>query len=161
LQPRDVELEPLDVRHVERLRELHCQPGVLRWWGPMNPMFPFDEPESQRFAVAVGGDIAGMVQYGEEDNSEYRHAYIDIFIGDDFSGRGIGTEVIRRVLRTLVDERGHHHVMIDPSPENVAAVRCYEKAGFERVGIRRRFTRESADAEWRDELLMQYVVDPG
>src|SRR3954469_7265106 len=78
-------VEPLDVRHVARLRELHEQPGVLEWWGPMEDGFPFDEPESTRYAVVVDGQIAGLVQHGEETWPDNRHAYIDIFIGDEFA----------------------------------------------------------------------------
>lgn len=154
------ELEPLDVRHVARLRELHMEPGVLRWWGPMLDDFPFDEPESTRYAIVVEAEVAGMVQHGEEATPDTRHAYIDIFLGDAYSGRGIGTEVIRRVARMLVTEHGHHHITLDPLADNAAAIRSYEKAGFEAVGVRKRFWHDELRGEWRDELLMQYVTQP-
>jgi aminoglycoside 6'-N-acetyltransferase len=153
-----IDLEPLDVRHAARLRDLHSQPGVLEWWGPMDPMFPFDEPGSQRFAIVVGGELAGLVQHGDDSWPENRHAYIDIFLGDDFTGRGIGTEVVKRVVRMLVEEDGHHRITIDPVPENAAAVRCYEKAGFRLVGRFERATRDERSGQWRDELIMELVV---
>jgi aminoglycoside 6'-N-acetyltransferase len=153
-----IELEPLDVRHVARLRELHQRPGVSKWWGPMEPDFPFDEPESTRFAIVVDGEVAGMVQYGEEEWPDNRHASIDIFVGDDYAGRGIGTEAIRRTIRMLTEQRGHHRITIDPAPENAAAVRCYEKAGFRLVGTMKRSYREPASGEWRDELFMELVL---
>jgi RimJ/RimL family protein N-acetyltransferase len=154
-----IELEPLDVRHVKPLRELHQQPGVMRGWGSMDPLFPFDEPESTRYAIVVDGQVAGLVQHGEETWPENRHAYIDIFLGDEFAGRGIGTEVMRRVSRMLIEEHGHHRVIVDPFADNEAAIRCYEKAGFKRVGIRERFWRD-AGGTWRDELLMELVTQP-
>lgn len=155
-----VELEPLDVAHVRRLRELHQQPSVERWWGPMEPEFPFDEPESTRFAIVVDDQIAGMVQFGEEEWEDFRHAYIDIFVGEDWTGRGIGTDVVRRVIDMLVNERGHHRITIDPSPENEAAVRSYEKAGFVRVGTLKRAYRDSRSGGWTDALLMELVREP-
>ncbi|HEX4718961.1 MAG TPA: GNAT family protein [Thermoleophilaceae bacterium] len=151
-------LEPLDIAHVAPLRALHQQPGVSKWWGPMEPDFPFDEAESTRFAVVVDGSVAGLVQYGEEKWPENRHAWIDIFVGDDYAGRGIGTEVVRQVLRMLLEERGHHRITIDPAVENGAAIRCYEKAGFRRVGVLQRAYREAWSGGWRDELLMELVV---
>jgi aminoglycoside 6'-N-acetyltransferase len=154
----NIALESLDVAHVAPLRALHQQPGVLKWWGPMEPEFPFDEAESTRFAVVVDGAVAGLVQYGEEKWPDNRHAWIDIFVGDDYAGRGIGTEVMQRVVRLLVDERGHHRIKIDPAVENAPAIRCYEKAGFRRVGVLERSYRESWSGEWRDELLMELVV---
>jgi aminoglycoside 6'-N-acetyltransferase len=153
-----IDLQRLDVAHVAALRRLHAQPGVSRWWGPMERDFPFDEAESTRFAIVVDGEVAGLVQYGEERWEDNRHAWIDIFVGDDFAGRGIGTEVVRRTARMLVEARGHHRITIDPAIDNRAAVRCYEKAGFKRVGTLTRAYREPWSGEWRDELLMELVV---
>jgi aminoglycoside 6'-N-acetyltransferase len=155
-----IDLEPFDARHVKALRALHQQPGVSKWWGPMEPEFPFEEPESTRFAIVVDGSVAGLVQHGEEKWPANRHAWIDIFVGDDYAGRGIGTEVMRRTIRMLIDERGHHRITIDPAVENEPAIRCYEKAGFRRIGILERSYREAWSGEWRDELLMELVVRP-
>src|SRR4051794_14827586 len=155
-----IELQPLDVAHVARLRELHQDPGVLRWWGPMDPEFPFDEADSQRFAIVVDGQVAGLVQWGDDSWEEHRHAYIDIFLGDAFTGRGVGTEAMRRIIRELTEERGYHRIIIDPSPENSAAVRCYEKVGFRTVGTLHRADLEPHSGEWRDELFMELVVEP-
>ena len=153
-----IALEPLDIAHAARLRELHRQPGVLKWWGPMEPGFPFDEPESQRFAIVTGGEVIGMVQWGDDSYEETRHAYVDIFVGDDFAGRGIGTEAMRQITRMLIEELGYHRITLDPAVENVAAIRSYEKAGFRPVGTLRRSYREGASGEWRDELLMELVL---
>jgi aminoglycoside 6'-N-acetyltransferase len=134
-------------------------PEVGRWWGPVPDDFPLgDEPEATRFTIVVEGRIAGMVQFGEENDPDWRHGSIDIFLAPDFHGRGIGTEAVRRVIRVLVDERGHHRVTIDPAADNAAAIRCYEKAGFRAVGVMRKAWRDG-DGLWRDILLMELVVD--
>jgi aminoglycoside 6'-N-acetyltransferase len=153
-----IDLVPLDVTHVRPLRELHRQPGVERWWGPMEDGFPFDEPESIRFAIVAGGEIVGLIQYGEEKWPDYRHAWIDIFIGDDHAGRGIGTEAVRQMVRMLFEERGHHRITIDPATDNEAAIRSYEKVGFKRVGVQTRAYLRTATGEWRDELLMELLA---
>jgi aminoglycoside 6'-N-acetyltransferase len=132
--PDSIVLEPLDVRHVAPLREIHQQPGVIEWWGPMDRFFPFDEPESQRYAIVVDGEIAGLVQHGEEEWPVERHAYVDIFLGDGFTDRGIGTEVLKQVIERLRNEHGHRRVFIDPYAGNKRAIRCYEKVGFRSVG---------------------------
>ena len=155
-----LELEPLDVRHVARLRELHQQPGVLRWWGPMEPGFPFDEAESQRFAIVVDGEVAGLIQWGDDSYEEYRHAYVDIFLGDEHAGRGLGTEALKRVVQMLIDERGYHRIVIDPAVDNEAAIRSYEKVGFRRVGTHHLACLDRVSSEWRDELFMELVVEP-
>jgi aminoglycoside 6'-N-acetyltransferase len=153
-----IELEPLDVAHVARLRDLHRQPGVIKWWGPMEPGFPFDEPESQRFAIVADGEIVGMIQWGDDSYEETRHAYVDIFVGDEFAGRGIGTEALRQVTRRLIDHHAYHRITIDPAVDNAAAIRSYEKAGFRRVGTLERAYLEPHSRQWRDELLMELLA---
>lgn len=144
------------------LRALHEDPEVARWWDLPDPGFPMhDEPDATRFTVWVDGEVAGLVQYGEELEPKYRSAEIDVFLGPAFQGRGIGTEVVRRVLHLLVVERGHHRVTIDPAAANVAAVRAYEKAGFVRVGVMRLAERDADGRGWHDALLMEHVVEPG
>jgi aminoglycoside 6'-N-acetyltransferase len=155
-----VELQPLDIRHVRRLRELHRQPGVMKWWGPMEDGFPFDEPESQRFAILVDGEIVGLIQWGDDSYEDNRHAYVDIFVGDDYAGRGLGTQAMLQMTRRLIDDHGYHRITLDPAVENAPAIRSYEKAGFRPVGTVRRAFREHESGEWRDELLMELVVEP-
>ncbi len=64
------------------------------------------------------------------------------------------------ILDLLIHERGHHRVTIDPAAHNHAAIRCYEKAGFVRVGVMRLAERDSDGNGWHDALLMELVVDP-
>lgn len=154
-----VELEPLGPQHRERLRELHQQPNVLRWWGPMEDDFPDDEPETTRFAIVADGQVVGMIQFGEEKEPDYRHAWIDIFVGDDHAGRGVGTEAIDQLIRVLHEEHGHHRITIDPALDNEPAIRSYEKAGFRRVGVLEAAWRDPWSGEWRDELLMELVIE--
>ncbi len=156
----NLELVPLAPEHAEELRRIHLTPEVSRWWGAMEEAFPFDEPESTRFAIVVDGAVAGLIQHGEETEPDYRHAWIDLFVDPALHGSGVGTEAVRRVMRMLIDEHGHHRITIDPALENGAAIRSYIKAGFRPVGVCRAGWR-NPDGEWRDELLMEYVELPG
>jgi aminoglycoside 6'-N-acetyltransferase len=65
----------------------------------------------------------------EETELKYRHAAIDVFLDPSLHGRGLGAAAITRVVRHLIEERGHHRVTIDPAVDNVVAIRCYEKVG--------------------------------
>ena len=57
-------------------------------------------------------------------------------------------------------ERGHHRITVDPATSNAAAIRAYEKAGFARVGVMRRYERDYAGGDWHDGLLMELVASP-
>ena len=83
---------------------------------------------------------------------------LDIFLDPAYHGRGIGSEAIRRVVRHLIDDAGHHRVVIDPAVANHAAIRCYEKAGFRPVGVMRRYKRDVEGGDWHDGLLMDLLA---
>jgi aminoglycoside 6'-N-acetyltransferase len=152
-----VELRPLEEADAARLREMVETPEVAAWWGPQDADFPWDEPESTRFTILVDGEVAGLVQYGEENEPDFRHAWIDIFVDPAHQGRGVGTDAIRVVFDLLVRERDHHRVTIDPALDNRPAVRSYEKAGFEPVGVMKSSWRDPSGV-WRDSLLMERIV---
>ena len=159
LRGRRVVLRPLRFDDAAALRAIHVQPEVARWWGEMDDAFPFDEPGSTRLTIWVGEHVAGLIQFGEQDEPTYRYAWIDVFLDAAVHGQGLGADAVGTLLRHLVDERGHHRVTIESAVENAAAVRAYEKAGFRRIGVMRRAER-GPEGRWRDALLMEHVVEP-
>jgi aminoglycoside 6'-N-acetyltransferase len=153
-------LRPIVESDVAELRRIHSTPEVARWWDLPEDGFPWsDDPDSTRLAIEVDGAVAGMVQYSEETEPKYRHAGIDVFLDPALRGRGIGTEAVRRVVRILFEERGHHRLTIDPAAANAAAIRAYEKVGFRRVGVLSRYERDADGGGWHDGLLMELLAD--
>ena len=106
--------------------------------------------------IEVQGSVAGLIQYSEENEPDYRHAGIDIAVGSRWQGRGIGPDAIRALARHLFEERGHHRLTIDPAAANERAIRAYERVGFRRVGIMRAYER-GPDGVWHDGLLMDLL----
>jgi aminoglycoside 6'-N-acetyltransferase len=147
-------LAPEDAGPLRALREAA---EVRAWWGAIEPAFPLaDEPTATRFAIVVEDEVAGMIQFTEEDEEDYRSAEIDLFLGTPWHGRGLGSEAVRVLADHLVAGRGHHRIVIVPAAENAAAIRAYEKAGFRRVGLLERSWRDEA-GRWRDEIYMERV----
>lgn len=140
------------------LLRIHAAPGVACWWDASHEGFPWDEPEATRLTIEVGGLVADLIQYVEEDEPKYRHAGIDLFLDPALHGQGYGSEAVRRVVRLLIEERGHHRITIDPATANVAAIRAYEKAGFKPVGVMRKAERDADGGGWHDALLMELLA---
>jgi aminoglycoside 6'-N-acetyltransferase len=158
LRGEGVILRPLGPDDAAPLRALREAPGVADWWGSLEPGFPLaDEPDATRFTIVVDGEVAGMIQYTEEEEgSDYRSAEIDVFLDARLQGRGLGTEAVRVLADHLVAERGHHRIVMVPAAENAAAIRSYEKAGFRAVGLLERSWRDES-GRWRDEVYMERV----
>jgi aminoglycoside 6'-N-acetyltransferase len=152
-------LRPLADHDEAELRRIHALPEVARWWGSPPDGFPLhDDPETTRQVIEVDGAVAGLIDFWEEPTPRYRHATIDLFLAPSFHGRGLGTEAVRRVVRQLIDERGHHRITIDPATSNAVAIRAYEKAGFKAVGVMRCYERDNDGEGWHDALLMELIA---
>ncbi len=161
LRGERVVLRPARAADVEVLVGILQRPEVARWWGR------WDLERGRRELLGAGDErclvvllddvVAGLVQYVEEDEHDYRHAAIDIFLGPEWHGRGLGADAVRTLARHLIDGRGHHRLTIDPAAENARAIASYKRVGFRPVGIMRQYER-SADGNWRDALLMDLLA---
>ncbi len=152
-------LRPLLAADGAELRRIHATAEVARWWGEPPEGFPaMDEPDATRLTILLDGAIAGLIEFHEELTPRYRHAAIDLFIDPAVHGRGLGTEALTRVVRHLIDDRGHHRITTDPAAANAAAIRVYEKVGFRPVGVMRGYERDVGGEGWHDALLMELLA---
>lgn len=155
----DLVLRRLAADDDAELLRIHEMPEVVRWWDTPAEGFPRDqEPGTTLLTIEVDGVIVGLIQYWEEPEPKYRHAGIDLFLDPAVHGRGVGTEAVRRVVRLLIDELGHHRITIDPAAANTAAIRTYTKVGFRPVGVMRSYERDADGEGWHDGLLMELLA---
>ena len=87
-------------------------------------------------------------------NSRYVDAWhvMNVAIDPDYQRRGIATRLLQRLFELTGDdnERGY---TLEVRVSNKAAIRLYERLGFERHGIRRGYytdNREDALIMWRE-----------
>jgi aminoglycoside 6'-N-acetyltransferase len=161
LQGERVLLRPLEERDLDRLVEIGAEPDVARWWPDITReelagKAAADEDNTVALTVELDGRVAGMIQYHEETDPEFRHAGIDLFLAGECRGQGLGADAVRTLARHLFQDLGHHRATIDPAFANERAIRCYERVGFRRVGIMRRYWRDPG-GEWQDGLLLDLL----
>ncbi|MGE5594553.1 MAG: GNAT family N-acetyltransferase [Hyphomicrobiales bacterium] len=161
LEGERVVLRPATERDLPAIVAILREPSVARWWGEYDAARAgqefLEDEETAAFVIEAEGEVAGLIQYGEETDPMYHHASIDIFLASRFQGRGLGPEAIRTLARYLF-ARGHHRLTIDPAADNRNAIRAYEAVGFRPVGIMRQYER-GADGSWHDGLLMDLLAD--
>lgn len=150
-------------RDAPRLAEIIATPSVAEWWGGHDPANVAEEiiapgDDTVAYAIEFDGLVVGLVQYWEEDDPQYRHAGIDIFLDPACHGRGLGADAVRTVARHLFADRGHHRVVIDPAADNHKAIRSYRRVGFRPVGVMRRYWRDP-QGRLRDGLFMDLLPE--
>jgi aminoglycoside 6'-N-acetyltransferase len=121
-----------------------AEPHVRQWWGDPAEQYALvrgdlDGPAMDQYVVSIDGRAFGYLQcydltawnsgFGKQPNGTRG---IDLFIGEaDMIEKGHGAALIR----AFVDERlkrGAPRMVTDPDPDNIRALRAYEKAGFAR-----------------------------
>jgi aminoglycoside 6'-N-acetyltransferase len=146
---------------LEPLVQILSEPEVARWWHGFDrdrvraELVDPDEDVSV-FVIEHDRALIGAIQFGEVTDPQYRHASIDLFLGESAQGRGFGPEAIAALVRYLFGSRGHHRLVIDPAADNVRAIRAYEKVGFRKVGTMRQYER-GPDGSWHDGVLMELL----
>ncbi len=157
-----VRLRLLGIADVAAVAAIQGEPSVARWWGEPDvdelTQKARGEDEATAFAIVLGARLIGLIQYYEHDDPDFRYAGIDLFVTTDVQGRGVGTDAVRTLARHLIQDRGHHRLVIDPAAANEAAIRAYEKVGFRRVGVLRKYWR-APDGTWQDGMLLDLLAE--
>jgi aminoglycoside 6'-N-acetyltransferase len=158
-----VRLRPVRDDDIAELARIRRTPEVHHHWRGGDDLVAavredLAEPDSVPYVIELGGRVVGWIQWQAEEEPDYRHASIDIYVDPAVHGRGVGTDAVRTLARHLVVDHGHHRLTIDPAADNAAAIRAYEKVGFRTVGVMRQHERGS-DGTWHDSLLMELLAD--
>lgn len=145
---QNVNLRPIDIeRDVHHLYRWLGDADVNRWYSEGEHSLEnyrerfAPEPTTRKFIVEIEDIPAGYLQaYRLSDESEYAAQLgldhdavsIDLFLGEPtYRGAGWGSVVLHAALERIVfGEMNADFACINPDPDNIRAVRSYEKAGF-------------------------------
>jgi len=157
-----VTLRPATTADVPALAAVRATPEVrARWRGAEDPtpeiVESIEDAGLHYLSIVLDGRVVGAIQWEAEQEPDYRHASIDVFVDPAVHGRGVGTDAVRTLATHLVDAHRFHRLTIDPAADNAAAIRCYAKVGFKPVGLMREYER-GADGVWHDGLLMDLLA---
>ncbi|AXG82689.1 GNAT family N-acetyltransferase [Streptomyces paludis] len=158
-----VTLRPSTAADIPALAAIRSTPEVYARWRGGDDLTAavaedLGDPEARSFTVELAGEVAGAIQWGAEEDPDYRHASIDVYLDPAVHGRGLGADAVRTLARHLIDEHGYRRLVIDPAADNAAAIGCYRKVGFREVGIMRQYER-GPDGSWHDGLLMDMLAE--
>jgi RimJ/RimL family protein N-acetyltransferase len=101
---------------------------------------------------AVTSGLGGVVGFSVPDSAKQRHKGIlwGMFVQPDYRGTGLAPSLVARVLEHAMQTV--EEVRLTVVATNIAAIRLYERAGFEPYGLERRALKIGGD--YHDEVLM-------
>lgn len=156
-------LRPATAADVEARLALGPEPEEnLRLYGVQPDGAAFGREDAERWVEALiehphawiieGEALLGAIRLDRVDLVDRRASLAIGLLRLEDQGRGIGTEAARRVLAHGFGELGLHRVSLRVLANNIRAIRCYEKCGFQLEGRERETV--FLDGAWRDDLIM-------
>jgi aminoglycoside 6'-N-acetyltransferase len=134
-------IRPCGVADAPLVDGWRAQPHVRRWWGDPDKEPLADnlaDPKLALWIVELAGRSFAFIQdYRVDEHAPHPFDHLppgarglDLFIGEpDMLGLGHGPRLLRQHVDAMFS-RGVPAAGVDPHPENLAARRAFEKAGF-------------------------------
>jgi len=136
-------LSPFHPEHAAVIAQWVATNKELRWLAPSTPppltgekVAGWPRPDGHALVLSRHGE-GEILGYGELNrmHGETGHLWLGhVVIRPDQRGQGTGEEFVRRLLKLAFGRLGANRVSLIVFPDNVAAVRCYVRAGFTITG---------------------------
>jgi RimJ/RimL family protein N-acetyltransferase len=150
LDPSKLGFRKLEVADLPLMHRWQNMDFVNKWWNDAGsyeeiaakyePRIHGSEPTHSHCILYDGEPIGFIQNYIIRDYPDYdrciaedeRAAGLDLFIGEpDYIYKGLGPHILRKFLREVIfTDESVVSCIIGPAPENLPAIRAYEKTGF-------------------------------
>ena len=131
------------------------RPHIVEWWGGEEARPSLAEVREQYLpSVLAEHNVTPYIAMLGDDPIGYAQSYVACGSGDgwwedetdpgvrgidqslaypELLGKGLGTKLVVALVQGLFSDPAVTKIQTDPSPLNLRAIRCYEKAGFRQV----------------------------
>jgi AacA4 family aminoglycoside N(6')-acetyltransferase len=131
------------------------QPHIVEWWGGEAQRPTLAQTRERYLPSALAAErVTPYIAMQGDAPIGYAQSYVALGAGDgwweeetdpgvrgidqslgrpELLGRGLGTQLVTALVERLFADAAVSRVQTDPSPANLRAIRCYEKAGFRRL----------------------------
>ena len=138
----------------------------------VNPHLLYENMDLEQFRPIYQDLLDDGVKYIFEENNSpvgmfklirLKHrcshiAYVGgLAIHPDFGGQGFGSKMIQEII-DLAKGMNIQRLELSVGSENLPAQKLYEKLGFEKEGVLRKYTHLASEGRFLDEVMMAWVV---
>jgi L-phenylalanine/L-methionine N-acetyltransferase len=143
----EIVIRGLETADHESAVELFLQPRCI--WGTLR--LPHDSRDALRkrlenadgnrhsLVAAADGKVVGLLTLVRSDGRRSHAGAIGMFVHDEFQGRGIGRRLLDACIDLAENWLGLTRIELDVFTDNVPAITLYERCGFVREGVARRY----------------------
>jgi RimJ/RimL family protein N-acetyltransferase len=103
------------------------------------------------------GTAAGMFKFVRQLHRTAHIAYLGgVAIHPSFAGKGHGIKMMQEIIE-LGKELGILRIELSTAVTNDKAIHLYEKMGFEKEGVLRKYSWLKSEGSFLDEVIMSYL----
>lgn len=103
------------------------------------------------------GNDAGMFKLIKQEHRDSHKAYLGgLAIHPSFAGKGYGLKMMNEIIE-MGKSMGILRIELSVATFNSKAIALYEKTGFEKEGVMKKFTHLKKEGRFIDEQLMSYL----
>lgn len=137
----------------------------------VNPFLLYEQMSEEEFEPIFNDLLHNDILYVFEANNQplgmfklvplkHRNSHIaylgGVGIHPQYAGQGLGQAMLRHIV-TVGREMNLLRIELSASTANNKAIRLYEKVGFEKEGILRKYTYLKSEGRFLDETMMAYL----
>ena len=149
---RPLTLRLLTAQDLPLLHDWLNRPHIVRWWGGESARPSLQDVVAQYQPDALARErVTAYIVLLDQVPIGYAQAYVTLGAGGGWwedetdpgvrgidqsigephlLGQGLGTRLVRTLAETLFRDPAVTRIQTDPAPDNLRAIRCYQKAGF-------------------------------
>jgi RimJ/RimL family protein N-acetyltransferase len=125
------------------------RPHVAEWWPDLPTLGELEhdylprganESSTRAYIAVIAGEPIGFIQsyvalgsgggWWEQETDPGTRGIDQFLANADQLGRGLGSTMVNAFVEQLFQDAAVTKVQTDPSPDNVRAIRSYQRAGF-------------------------------
>jgi AacA4 family aminoglycoside N(6')-acetyltransferase len=150
-----VTLRLMTEQDIPMLHDWLNRPHIVQWWGGEEKRLTLEQTAAQYMPSVMAQDrVTPYIAMLGDQPIGYAQSYVVLGSGDGWweeetdpgvrgidqsladaqlLGKGLGTQMVSALVSLLFSDPAVTKIRTDPAPNNLRAIRCYEKAGFRRI----------------------------
>jgi ribosomal protein S18 acetylase RimI-like enzyme len=155
LEVRDMEIDDLaDVFHLgEKLFTSELYPYIYRTWDQWEVIGTFNTDPEYSLVATIDNQLAGFILGTIINKGGLIHGYIMwLGVSPNFQRRGVADMLVDKLVERMIND-GARLMMVDTDPENLPAVKFFNRKGFSNLRRHIFLSMNLSDHEYYGRLI--------